>query len=51
MYVCGDATYMAKDVEAALVSLTQEHGGFARDAALDYVRSLARSKRYLRDVY
>ncbi len=51
MYVCGDATYMAKDVEAALVSLTQEHGGFTRDAALDYVRSLARSKRYLRDVY
>jgi NADPH-dependent sulfite reductase flavoprotein alpha-component len=51
IYVCGDAAQMAKDVEAALVSIVEQHGHLLGDAARDYLRRLAREKRYLRDVY
>jgi sulfite reductase (NADPH) flavoprotein alpha-component len=51
LYVCGDATQMARDVEAALLAIAERHGGLARDTAQDYLKSLAREKRYLRDVY
>jgi NADPH-dependent sulfite reductase flavoprotein alpha-component len=51
IYVCGDATAMAKDVEAALLDIITQHGGFKPDAAQDYLRTLAKAKRYLRDVY
>ncbi|SNS92224.1 sulfite reductase subunit alpha [Rhodococcoides kyotonense] len=50
-YVCGDATRMAKDVDAALHDVVAEHGGRTSDQAEDYVAELKRSKRYLRDVY
>ncbi|MEC8557929.1 MAG: sulfite reductase subunit alpha [Planctomycetota bacterium] len=50
-YVCGDATRMAKDVDAALHEIVQAHGRMSRDAAADYVAELKRQKRYLRDVY
>ena len=51
LYVCGDATFMAKDVEAALLTVVERHGGLTRETAQDYLKSLAREKRYLRDVY
>ena len=51
IYVCGDAASMAKDVEAALLVVMERHGGFSRETAQDYLRSLTREKRYLRDVY
>ncbi|MEM6491087.1 MAG: sulfite reductase subunit alpha, partial [Pseudomonadota bacterium] len=50
-YVCGDATRMAKDVDDALHTVVATHGGFAPEAAADYVNRLKREKRYLRDVY
>ncbi|MEM1199092.1 MAG: sulfite reductase subunit alpha [Pseudomonadota bacterium] len=50
-YVCGDATRMARDVDAALHQIIEEQGGFSADNAKDYVSSLKREKRYLRDVY
>lgn len=50
-YVCGDATRMAKDVDAALHDVIAEHGGRSADQAEDYVSELKRAKRYLRDVY
>lgn len=50
-YVCGDATRMAKDVDAALHDVIAEHGGRTADQAEDYVAELKRTKRYLRDVY
>ncbi|MEM9966689.1 MAG: sulfite reductase flavoprotein subunit alpha [Pseudomonadota bacterium] len=50
-YVCGDATRMAKDVDAALHSIVEEHGGISADAAVEYVNRLKREKRYVRDVY
>lgn len=51
LYVCGDATRMAKDVHAALLAITQQHGGLDRDAAADYLTGLERTARYARDVY
>lgn len=50
-YVCGDATHMAKDVDAALNQIVQQHGKLSADAALVYVKQLAHNKRYLRDIY
>ncbi|WP_245964770.1 bifunctional nitrate reductase/sulfite reductase flavoprotein subunit alpha [Trinickia dinghuensis] len=50
-YVCGDASRMAKDVDAALRSVVARHGGMTDDKAADYVSSLTRDKRYVRDVY
>jgi sulfite reductase (NADPH) flavoprotein alpha-component len=51
IYVCGDAGNMAKDVEAAVLTIIECHGGLARETAQDYLKSLTREKRYLRDVY
>ncbi|MCX5542997.1 bifunctional nitrate reductase/sulfite reductase flavoprotein subunit alpha [Paraburkholderia sp. CNPSo 3076] len=51
LYVCGDASRMAKDVDAALREVVAGHGGMSAEAAHDYVSALGRDKRYLRDVY
>jgi sulfite reductase (NADPH) flavoprotein alpha-component len=51
LYVCGDATRMAKGVDEALHEIVAEHGARSPDAAEDYVNDLKQSKRYLRDVY
>ena len=50
-YVCGDASRMAKDVDAALKQVVARHGGMSDEKALDYVNRLAQEKRYMRDVY
>ncbi len=50
-YVCGDATRMAKDVDAALTSIIEKHGGMSHENAHDYKRELVAEKRYVRDVY
>ncbi|MEZ0277470.1 MAG: sulfite reductase flavoprotein subunit alpha [Roseimicrobium sp.] len=50
-YVCGDASRMAKDVDAALHMLIQQHGHKSADEATAYVAALKKSKRYARDVY
>jgi len=50
-YVCGDATRMAKDVDAALHQVVAEQGGLSDEAAVDYVNALKKEKRYVRDVY
>ncbi|MCP3726376.1 bifunctional nitrate reductase/sulfite reductase flavoprotein subunit alpha [Paraburkholderia sp. CNPSo 3272] len=51
LYVCGDASRMAKDVDTALREVVAGHGGMSAEAAHDYVSALGRDKRYLRDVY
>ncbi len=48
IYVCGDASRMAKDVDAALHQLIAQHGKCDAEA---YVENLHNSKRYHRDVY
>ncbi len=50
-FVCGDARRMAKDVDAALRKIVQEHGGKDVEAANEYVEKLKSDKRYKRDVY
>jgi len=50
-YVCGDASRMAKDVDAALHQVIEKAGGKSPEAAAAYVQSLKSAKRYARDVY
>ena len=50
-YVCGDASRMAKDVDAALRSIAREHGGLDEDGVADFIKQLRKEKRYARDVY
>ena len=51
VYVCGDATRMARDVHRALQDIAAVHGGLDEAGATAYVRQLAADKRYVRDVY
>ena len=50
-FVCGDATYMAKDVDKALHEIIEKHGNKTLEQATDYVNQLKKEKRYVRDVY
>jgi sulfite reductase (NADPH) flavoprotein alpha-component len=50
-YVCGDASRMAKDVDAALHTVIEKAGGKSSDEAKAYVERLKSEKRYQRDVY
>lgn len=50
-YVCGDATYMAKDVENALISIVQQYGEKSEADAKAYLVELRKAKRYQKDVY
>jgi len=50
-YVCGDASRMAKDVDAALHRIVETVGGKSADEAKAYVAKLKSEKRYQRDVY
>ncbi|MDB5375020.1 MAG: sulfite reductase subunit alpha, partial [Belnapia sp.] len=50
-YVCGDASRMAKDVDAALRAIAMQQGGMNADQARDWIVALARQHRYQRDVY
>ncbi|WP_312775343.1 diflavin oxidoreductase [Corynebacterium variabile] len=50
-YVCGDASRMAKDVETALLDVIAEQSGGSENAALEYLATLKKEKRYVRDVY
>ncbi|MEL6641147.1 MAG: assimilatory sulfite reductase (NADPH) flavoprotein subunit [Pseudomonadota bacterium] len=51
LYICGDANRMAKDVQAALIDVIQEHGGHSAEAAEAYLSDLKDAKRFQRDVY
>jgi sulfite reductase (NADPH) flavoprotein alpha-component len=50
-YVCGDATAMAPDVNAALIDVVKTHGKLDADDAQAWVADLTADGRYLRDVY
>jgi len=50
-YVCGDASRMAKDVDAALHKAIELAGNKTPEQAAAYVQSLKSAKRYARDVY
>ena len=50
-YVCGDATHMAPDVDAALVQICAEHGKMHAASAKAFVKDLRAQHRYQTDVY
>ncbi|TWU23888.1 Sulfite reductase [NADPH] flavoprotein alpha-component [Novipirellula galeiformis] len=50
-YVCGDASRMAADVDRTLKAIVAEHGNMSEEQADQYVASLSKTKRYVRDVY
>ena len=51
VYVCGDASRMARDVDAALHMIIERAGGKTADGAASYVQALKAAKRYSKDVY
>lgn len=51
IYVCGDASCMAKDVEQGLLDIIVEHGGVDTETADEYLSELRVERRYQRDVY
>lgn len=51
IYVCGDASKMAKDVEQALIQAVADAGQLSLEQAEEYIEQLREDKRYQRDVY
>ncbi|MFS6936877.1 assimilatory sulfite reductase (NADPH) flavoprotein subunit [Neisseria animaloris] len=51
IYVCGDATRMARDVDNTLLDIIAEQGKLSRDDAEEYLNGLREDRRYQRDVY
>ena len=51
VYVCGDASRMAKDVHKTLCSVVEKQGAMQAEAAEEYVATLKSQHRYHRDVY
>jgi sulfite reductase (NADPH) flavoprotein alpha-component len=51
LYVCGDASRMAKDVRATLLRALADVKGLAPEAADAELRTLEKGRRYLQDVY
>lgn len=51
VYVCGDASRMARDVHQALVAAVESAAGINPERAAAYVQNLQNQKRYARDVY
>ncbi|WP_040739385.1 bifunctional nitrate reductase/sulfite reductase flavoprotein subunit alpha [Nocardia tenerifensis] len=51
LYICGDATRMAKDVDDALLRIARVHGNLDDQGAQAFRKNLIAQKRYVRDVY
>ncbi len=51
VYVCGDASRMAKDVHTVLCRIVGQQGAMPAQAAEEYVGALKEDHRYHRDVY
>lgn len=51
LYVCGDASRMAKDVHEALRRIGMQQGGLSEEDASAWLDQMARDGRYARDVY
>lgn len=50
-YVCGDSKRMAPDVEEAVAEAIATHSGKGPEFALEYLSTMRKQKRYLKDVY
>lgn len=51
IYICGDRTHMAKDVNQALLDVIAKHGDMSAEDAEAYLQKLTSDRRYQKDVY
>ena len=51
VYICGDASHMAKDVDRVLGRILVECAGLSEDRANDHLRMMEKSERYMLDVW
>ena len=51
VFVCGNASHMAKDVHTAIHAIVEKHGGISSPAAEEYVHRMKEVHRYHSDVY
>jgi sulfite reductase (NADPH) flavoprotein alpha-component len=51
IYVCGDASRMARDVDRMLETIVAQEGKLAPEAVAEYIAELKDQERYHRDVY
>jgi sulfite reductase (NADPH) flavoprotein alpha-component len=51
LFVCGDASQMAKDVDKTLHMIVAKEGRLSMSEAKEYIKSLKHTNRYQRDVY
>lgn len=51
LYICGDMSRMAKDVETALTDIIVEQGNKSEEEAQQYLKDLRNAKRFQKDVY
>ena len=51
VYICGDASHMAADVEKTILQIIEQQGNLSGDEALLYLTRLKNEKRFLKDVY
>ena len=51
IYVCGDGSKMADDVDKTWKEIVKLHGGLEDENASKYMNDLAKVKRYQRDVW
>ncbi|WP_343154103.1 assimilatory sulfite reductase (NADPH) flavoprotein subunit [Buchnera aphidicola (Aphis aurantii)] len=51
IYICGNASKMAKDVEKALLYVIRKYGNMSLEGSNEFVNNLRLQKRYQRDVY
>lgn len=51
LYICGNADYMAKDVEQALIEVISQYGQMNQEHAQNHLKQLKRNHRYQKDIY
>lgn len=51
VFVCGDASRMAKDVDKTLQTIIEKEGSYSPESARAYIKELKKANRYQRDVY
>ncbi|MFN3201674.1 MAG: sulfite reductase subunit alpha [Bradymonadia bacterium] len=51
IYICGDASRMAKDVHAALMKVIMTYGRYSEGDAKALLKWMSKNGRYLKDVY
>ncbi len=51
IYVCGDGSQMAKDVDACLRSILVHQGNLNVPSAASFLSSMSRDHRYVRDIW